>query len=300
MTPLQKPLGSQKEKPPMIETLSVRSDIHDLRRALARDGAVIVEDFLSPQDVDSLVLAYKPYSDRTDVGTNVDDAFQAAFYGKKTKRFTGLIGKSPSFQQVVLHPIYQAVADDFLLKLSGEYVINTAEMIEVYPGSPAQYVHRDAENWPEAFDLGELLVASIVALTDFTAENGATRVVPGSHLWHVDRRPTDAECVPAVMRKGSAVIYLGRTLHGAGANQTRTEIRNSFHLSFCLGWLRTEENHFIATPFDLVPTLEARTRQLLGFSTYKPKVMPAGMLGLKDCEDIGPLFAPAHERASAA
>jgi ectoine hydroxylase-related dioxygenase (phytanoyl-CoA dioxygenase family) len=97
------------------------------------------------------------------------------------------------------------------------------------------------------------------------------------------------------MPKGAAVIYFGSTLHGAGANMTSQIIRNSFHLSFCLGWLRTEENHYIATPFDLVPQLAPRTRQLLGFTTYKPKVMPAGLLGLKDCEDISPLFAPDHE-----
>ena len=276
-------------RPNRLESVS---EIKLAIEAIWEDGAVIIPDAFPPAMIDRLVRDFSTFGDEIPIGTNAEDPFQAEFYGSGTKRFTGLVGKVRSFEDIILNEMLLSIADEFLLPLCGEYMVNTAEMIEVNAGAKAQYVHRDNENWPEAAGLGELMVATIVALVDFTAENGATRVVPGSHRWQRERRPSDAELVPAAMTKGSALVYLGSALHGAGANATADTLRRSFHLSYCLGWLRTEENHYVAMPFDKVPDLQARTRQLLGFTSYKPKVMPGGMLGLKDCEDITPLFAP--------
>ena len=101
----------------------------------------------------------------------------------------------------------------------------------------------------------EIQVASVIALDDFRAENGATRVVPGSHRWPRARKPEEHEIADAVMPAGGAVIYLGSTIHGAGANSTREEWRRGLHISYVLGWLRTEENNYLAVPPEVARTL---------------------------------------------
>src|SRR4029077_7803274 len=94
----------------------------------------------------------------------------------------------------------------------------------------------------------ELQVASVIALVDFTAGNGATRVFPGSHKWEAGRYPAAGdEPEIAVMPAGSAILYLGSTFHGGGAH-TGGEPRRGVHLSYTLGWLRTEENNYLAVP----------------------------------------------------
>jgi ectoine hydroxylase-related dioxygenase (phytanoyl-CoA dioxygenase family) len=82
----------------------------------------------------------------------------------------------------------------------------------------------------------ELQVASMVALVDFRAENGATRIVPGSDRWPHDRRPEESEIAEAEMPAGSAALYLGSTIHGAGTNATASEWRHGLHVSYVLGY----------------------------------------------------------------
>ena len=109
-------------------------------------------------------------------------------------------------------------------------------------------------------------LASVIALVDFTAENGATRVVPGSHRWDWERMPEAHEFAMAAMPAGSAVIYLGSTLHGGGPNTTANQWRRGMHLSYVLGWLRTEENHYLATPPAIARTLPRQAQELLGYA----------------------------------
>ena len=108
----------------------------------------------------------------------------------------------------------------------------------------------------------------LYSLCDFTAENGATRVVPGSHLWPAKRKPQEHEVVAAEMKAGSAIYYLGKTLHGGGPNQTQDQMRRALFLGFSLGWLRTKENFFISTPIEAVREMPKRVQQLLGYETH--------------------------------
>jgi ectoine hydroxylase-related dioxygenase (phytanoyl-CoA dioxygenase family) len=106
------------------------------------------------------------------------------------------------------------------------------------------------------------------ALSDFTAANGATRVVPGSHRWDAERKPRPEEVTQARMKAGSALFYLGSAIHGGGANTTSDQFRRGMFLGFVVGWLRTEENSFLTVPLEKVRTLPTRVQELLGYKAH--------------------------------
>jgi ectoine hydroxylase-related dioxygenase (phytanoyl-CoA dioxygenase family) len=172
------------------------------------------------------------------------------------------------------------------------YQLNIAHVLDRGPGSEQQYLHRDEAVWvhlPKPHP--EVQLASVIALADFTADNGATRVAPGSNHWPETRQPTDADLVPAEMRAGSAVIYLGSTIHAGGANVTASERRRAMHVSYCLGWLRTEENQYLAAPLDTVRAMPRRSQELLGFAAHDAIRDGGGYLGVVDLQDPVELLA---------
>jgi ectoine hydroxylase-related dioxygenase (phytanoyl-CoA dioxygenase family) len=126
----------------------------------------------------------------------------------------------------------------------------------------------------------------MVALTDCTADNGATRVVPGSHLRPDSEELFDpAASIPAEMAAGSALLFSGKTIHGGGANHTADEWRHALHISYLLGWLRPEEAHAFSVPTAVGAALPRRAQELLGFAEYNPAPRGGGRLWLVDFED---------------
>ena len=112
-------------------------------------------------------------------------------------------------------------------------------------------------------------VAAIWAIDDFTPDNGATMVIPGSHLWGPDRRAQADEAMPCVMPAGSAVFFLGTLVHGGGANRTSSP-RLAFTNQYCEPWLRTQENFFLEIPRPVVRNLRPAIQSLLGYSVHPP------------------------------
>lgn len=148
-------------------------------------------------------------------------------------------------------------ADEVLLPHCKRYQFMVAQVITIGPGSPAQPFHRDRSAWGSDL-LGEQVepqFASIWALSDFTKENGATRIVPKTHLRPInyDYVPSDDEVCYAEMPKGSAVFYTGSAIHSGGANTSKDEWRYGMHLSYAVGWLRQEENQWVVSGEDLFP-----------------------------------------------
>lgn len=237
---------------------------------MERDGACIVEDAVSSDflegmnaDLDRLISTTEP-----GLRNPVDDFF-VEFYGTRTIRLDGIPGKSETFVEFMLDPLMHSVCEHFILPHCFDYQLNTAQLIQIGPGQVEQELHRDEDAWPHVpADRPQLEVEAMLALTDFTRENGATRVVPGSHLWEPGRLPEAGEIIQAEMQAGSALYYLGSTLHGGGANTTDDVSRRGMFYGYVVGWLRTEENLFLSVPIEKVRQMPERVQELLGFKSH--------------------------------
>ena len=234
----------------------------------------------STREVDAAVAAAEPGS------KTVNEATQA-FFGPHTKHVSSLAAVSPTFaNEVMTHPTYLAACDEILLPQCSRYRLNLGHLIVRGPGAEAQIPHRDEDVWPHfPRPHADIQIASILALVDFRAENGATRVVPGSHRWDRSRRPEPDEIVDAVVPAGGAVIYLGSTIHFAGTNSTADEWRRGLHLSYTLGWLRTEENNVLGVPPRIARTLTPEAQALLGYAVHDAIADGGGYLGMVHMRD---------------
>lgn len=130
-----------------------------------------------------------------------------------------------------------------------------------------QYLHRENaiyQPYIGALEMPEFIVSAMWAGTDFTAANGATRVVPGSHRWPEDRLAKSHEIFQAEMDQGSVVLWLSRTLHGA-ARTTIAERRTGYFASYIADWVRQEENQYISVPASVAETYSEKARQIIGY-----------------------------------
>ncbi len=259
-----------------IERLEADASHAELIQVLERDGVVIVEDALAGEQIDGLNADLDDLIAVTAPGAPNHADFMQPFYGFETIRIDGLPGKSATYVDVLQHERLLAVADHDLQPHCVHYLLNTAQLIQIGPGETAQDLHRDDQAWmnhprhahPEPFTQPQLEVEVIYALSDFTTNNGGTRVVPGSHRWPLDRQPQEQEIVSAQMSRGSAVYYLGSTMHGGGANTTTDQSRRGLFTGLVVGWLRTEENFFLSTPIESVRRMPERVQSLLGYDNY--------------------------------
>jgi len=279
--------------PAEIPHLRGDDSITEVIAALDAHGGVIVEGLLDAgllarfnAELDPLLAAAQP--DRQFLNPAVE-----WFFGKRTRHVAAVAAHSRTFATDVLcHPLLLAICDAVLGPACARYQLNIAHVLDRGPGAEAQLLHRDEAVWvhlPRPHP--ELQVASVIALEDFCAENGATRVVPGSHRWPADRKPEPGEIADAVMPTGAAVIYLGSTIHGAGANTTADRRRRGMHVSYVVGWLRTEENQYLSVPVEVVRTLPRRAQELLGWAAHDALAAGGGYLGTVDLRDPVDLLA---------
>ena len=276
---------------PVLQVLDTkRNSLAEILAVLAQDGGVIVHNMLSPQVVANLLKELAPQSESSQVGPKSDNENVNYFWGQQTKRFTRLAQRSQTFaDEVLVHPILTGVADELLKPSCASYWMNTGQMMIVMPGGAPQYMHRDSDDWPAMCSptAPPCQISCMFALSDFTAENGATRVAPGSHLWSdYSRQATDEEITQAVMPAGSGMIYLGKTLHSAGANKTENEARYGMHLSYVLGWLTPEEAGCLGVTEDRAKTFTKQQQQLLGYRCYDASDLNGGRLWTVDYEDV--------------
>ena len=276
---------------PMLQVLDTKhNSLTEILAALAQGGGVIVHNMLSTQVVANLLSELAPQSETSQVGPKSDNENVNHFWGQQTKRFTRLAQRSQTFaDEVLVHPILTGVADELLKPYCASYWMNTGQMMIVMPGGAPQYMHRDSDDWPAMCSPSAppCQISCMFALSDFTAENGATRVAPGSHLWSdYSRQATDDEITQAVMPAGSGMIYLGKTLHSAGANKTESEARFGMHLSYVLGWLTPEEAGCLGVTEDRAKTFTKQQQQLLGYRCYDASDLNGGRLWTVDYEDV--------------
>ena len=228
--------------------------------AIVRDGYTIVEDGISPDLLDAL----------TDDLTRLEQLFEVVpspnvFEGANTLRVYNLLALSDVWQQVPVHehvlPIIEGVLDRGCL-------ISSLSSIRIQPGETPQPIHADDQLMPLAKPHAPTVCNSMWALTDFTDANGATRILPGTHL--ADHSPNYGEeyaSIPAEMPKGSVLIWHGSLWHGGGANTTAND-RIGIAMNYCAGWVRQQENQQLGIPVDVARTFSPRLRELVGYSVY--------------------------------
>ena len=254
---------------PQVTHLPPDCSTDDLIDLLEQDGAAIVDSFVSDAwlaefnaAVQTSVDHYTPY----DYG----EPEAEEFLGRQTVRLNGLMNKAPNYIDLISDERLLTVMDHFLGPQCGQYRLNSSEVIEIHGGETAQELHWDDVIWPAHFWAPDKLLQFnvMVAATDFTENNGATQVVPGSHRWDHSKREAKAEEVTlATMKAGSAVFIPGKTLHGGGTNTDGTK-RRAIVASYVLGWLRTQENHFLHTSVEQAKAWPQRVRELLGYDLY--------------------------------
>lgn len=259
--------------------------------ALLQDGAVIVRDLLSRDVVAAINAEVDPFVEAADPDMRHLNPGVQIFHAQ-TRHVSGLAGKSRTFAtEVMIHPLLMAVCDTILGPSCARYQLNLAHLLERLPGATNQFWHQDELVWNLVpVPKPELQVASVIALVDFTADNGATRVFPGSHRWEAGRYPASEEPAVAVMPAGSAIVYLGSTFHGGGEH-TGGAPRRGVHLSYTLGWLRTEENNYLAVPPEVACTLPQQCQEVLGYAVHDAIERGGGYLGMLDMRDPIAMFA---------
>jgi ectoine hydroxylase-related dioxygenase (phytanoyl-CoA dioxygenase family) len=242
-----------------ISHLPSTATAEEAAAALAADGAVVVDELVAPEVMDAVADELAPYVEAT--ATGPDD-----FSGHNTRRTGALIARSPTSRQLIMAPlVLDTVAA--VLAHATNHQLHLTQLISIGPGEPAQPLHRD--QW--AFDFFtfpagyEVQCNTIWALTDFTEENGATRVVPGSNHFEDKLRLTHDDTVPAEMRKGSVLFYTGSVYHGGGANRSDA-VRVGVNITYNLAWLRQEENQYLSVPFDVARTLPVDLLRLMGYA----------------------------------
>jgi ectoine hydroxylase-related dioxygenase (phytanoyl-CoA dioxygenase family) len=225
---------------------------------LKEDGAVIIDSVLSRAEMDEVAKELKPWMDATPFGPD-------AFSGHRTKRTGGLVARSPRCRDLVMHPLMLGTAGK-LLEHASSFQLHLTQVIAIGPGEPMQTIHRD--QW--AFDFFsfpkdyEVQCNTIWAMTDFTEENGATRVIPGSNHYEDKLKFEEKDTVPAEMTKGSVLLYTGSVYHGGGANRSDTT-RIGINITYNLSWLRQEENQYLSVPPEIARTLPIDLLKLIGY-----------------------------------
>ena len=233
-----------------------------LSAAILSDGFAIIENAIDSKLLSSINRELDPCFENLHQGH--DD-----FMGHKTKRFGALLLKSESVQALIAHELVLGAVDRLLLDYCVNYHVHYTGVMQLQPGEKAQVLHRDTGIFPFANPSPPLTVATMWALNDFSALNGGTVFVPGSHKWSDERVPRNNELMQTEMPAGSVLVYLGNALHGGGANRSEG-IRTGLAIHYGLGWLRQEENQYLAVPPEVARKLPRNIQELLGYNLASP------------------------------
>jgi ectoine hydroxylase-related dioxygenase (phytanoyl-CoA dioxygenase family) len=242
-----------------IERLSPDASAADVAEILTRDGCAVVERLADGAVLDRARAELAPYVEATPFGP--DD-----FSGRRTRRTGGLVARSASARELVMHPLVLG-AVRALLGHATSVQLHLTQVIAIGPGEPGQQIHRD--QW--AFDFFpfpsgyEVQCNTIWAMNDFTEANGATRVIPGSHRLEDRREFAYEDTEPATMPAGSVLFYTGSLYHGAGANRC-DDVRYGLNITYAVSWLRQEENQYLSCPPEIARELPDDLLRLMGYA----------------------------------
>jgi ectoine hydroxylase-related dioxygenase (phytanoyl-CoA dioxygenase family) len=232
---------------------------------LLKDGYVIIPNAIDPATLDGFCSDLNPIFEASPF-------CRGPFYGETTKRFARLLIRSPHAAAFAQNELILGIAHRVLLhSMCNTILLNLTQAIEIHPGAPLQYPHRDQDMFGGEKGRQDYMLNVMWALDDFTEANGATRLWPGSHLTDPEGMLPEDEAISAVMPRGSACIFLGRTLHSGGENRSQKRRRGAI-FSYCQGWLRPWENPWLAYPRSVARQFNSELAALVGYRQHLPSL----------------------------
>jgi hypothetical protein len=224
---------------------------------LMRDGYVIIENLLDQSQIDLI---------RSEVSRLLGKKGRNNFEGLLTQRVYGVLSKTTCIDRLVDHPRILGLVDRVHQE---NFLLSQAQIINILPNEDAQMLHIDDGFYQVPRPRAALGCASIWAIDDFTESNGATALIPGSHTWGEQEFGSADQCVPAVMSAGSAIFFLGTTIHGGGANRSN-KARLAVTCQYCEPYLRQQENFTLSVAKDRVREMSPELISMLGYSISPP------------------------------
>lgn len=241
-----------------VGKMSLDRAIEHAVSAVERDGVVVLEAATHKEQMRAL---------KSEIAHHLEKIEVAAVRNRTKRVASHILRDTPTYRRLVTHPLPLALCQRLLKPNCWRYQPSCAQAIEVCPGAQRQNSHQDDDIYqmPHPHVLFEL--SMMWAIDDFTLENGATIVVPGSHLWCEGRRPNDFDpTLDAVMPSGSLLVWAGSTWHAAGANSSNAS-RVGAYVGYSLGWLAQEDNLYLALPPDAARCFEEPLHRLIGYGS---------------------------------
>jgi len=235
-------------------------DLEAHARAVERDGYTIIEDFLDATRLSEVRRVLGLY-----LGSH---SGRNPFEGHSTERVYTLVARARIFWDIVLDARILALCDRFLLP---NCLLTASQAICIRPGETPQDLHHDDTFYTVPRPRPMISMSTIAAVDAFTAENGGTQVIPGSHLWGEDwrARAAAAQPVTVVMPAGACVVFSGTFVHRGGANRSSNP-RLAFSNQYCQPWARQQENFLQGVPVDVARQMPRRLQEMLGYSIHPP------------------------------
>ena len=232
----------------------------EIAACVREHGHVVIDELVTAEVMDRIELELQPYFDSTRFGHLPELGF-------KTQRTGSLITRSPTVRELVMHETYLGAVKE-LLSHAATVQLAVTEVTSLAPGAEAQFLHQDEmlyDRFPFPVDY-EIFVNSLWALTEFTEEMGATRVVPGSQTAGAGAQFRYEDSIPVEMTRGSVLLFSSKIYHGGGVNRS-DRIRRAIDIGFSVGWVRQVENQYLSCPMEIARTLPKDLLRIMGYES---------------------------------
>ncbi len=258
------------------------SQVKEYIRLVSDEGWAVIPDVIEDELIAEIENSLADLVERLNIKPS-DNLFE----GAKTTRAYNLLAYGKTFEKI-------PIQDDILKVVEGVLgnglLVSSLSSIAIGPGEKAQPIHSDDQLIPIPKPHPPIICNTMWAISDFTEENGATRLIPKTHLEDHSPDPFKSyETIPAVMDRGSVLVWVGSLWHGGGANQTN-ETRTGIAMNYCAGYIRQQENQQLGIPLETIKGFPKKLQQLVGFSIYNglvghiEKKNPAKFLFSEDVE----------------
>ena len=241
----------------MADTIIRDTNITEHVTEIGAQGYTIVPDFISAEEIAAIKHAFNtevPITEMRAIGTDTGQTWRAH----------NLLAKTRAVDYLFLDPILRAIVEEVL---GPKVQVNVTTLFNTLPGETKQYLHQDDGLWPIPRPHPPFLCNALIALDEFDKENGATHIVPYSHLWH-DRKPQKVDTLQVEMAPGTLLMWEGATWHGGGANVSADRERMGLFISHQVDYLRPQEIQLLSVPKDVVREMPRKLQRLLGYHRF--------------------------------